>query len=36
MADKQMLDVQNILEQMNNVDNANRIRYFLALYQLYD
>jgi hypothetical protein len=35
MVDKQAVDFQNNLEQMNNVDNANKILYFLGLHQLY-
>jgi len=35
MVDKQVVDFQNTREQMNNVDSANKILYFLGLYQLY-
>ncbi len=35
MEDKQVVGVRNIHEQMNNVDSANRISYFLLLSQLY-
>ncbi len=34
MGDNLMVHVRNILVQMNNVDNANKILYSLELYQL--